>query len=252
MNLPSLIRRNMPNKAHTTGDYINLAQSLNESLGFGDSTGEDLTMKTMLLASMTNSYVEGSSHLTGISGQTVRNHLRDKDPERLLQINSGLIATMRGKGLFKNPVKVAIDWHDEMFYGDHETDGVIGTKNKAGTNYAYEYATASVVVENMRFAIAVIPVGKRTILAMVIMLLQIIQSHGIRISVLLMDGGFFSIDLINYLNSTGTNFIMHAPKMAKECNGKEMDMKYTTSSHNRRKRDQASFRLVSIYAYGRM
>lgn len=83
---------------------------------------------------MTNIYVEGSSELTGISGQTVRNHLRYKDPEGLLQINSDLIAIM----------KVAINWHDEMYYGNTETDGIIGTKNKAGTNYAYEYATASI------------------------------------------------------------------------------------------------------------
>ncbi|EQD76437.1 transposase, IS4 family protein, partial [mine drainage metagenome] len=94
-----------------------------------------------------------------------------------------------------------------MYYGDIEAEGVIGTKNKAGTNYAYEYATASIVVEGIRFVIAVIPVGKRTGLGMVSMLLDIIESHGIRISVLLMDGGFFSGDLINYLNSGKINFV---------------------------------------------
>ena len=66
------------------------------------------------MASVTNSYVEGSSHLTGISGQTVRNHLRDKDREKLLRINDDLIATMRDNGILRKQPKIAIDWRDEM------------------------------------------------------------------------------------------------------------------------------------------
>ena len=61
---------------------------------------------------------------------------------------------MREKGLFRKPLTVAMDWHDEMYYGDIDAYGVIGTKNKAGTNYAYEYATASIVVKGIRFVIA--------------------------------------------------------------------------------------------------
>ena len=251
MNLPTLKIRNMPDRAHTTPNYINFVQSIKESLNFGDSRSENLTLKTILLACMDNSYVEGSSQLTNISGQTVRNHLRDKNPEGLLQINADLIATMREKGLFRKPLIVAMDWHDEMYYGDIDAYGVIGTKNKAGTNYAYEYATASIVVKGIRFVIAAIPVMKRTILDMVSRLLDIIESHGIKISSLLMDGGFFSADLINYLNSIGMNFVMHAPKLGKECKGEEIDVEYRTSSHNRRKKDQASFSVVSIYGHTR-
>ncbi len=251
MNLPDLMIRNMPDRARTARDYINFVQSLKESLSFGNSRSEDMTLKTLLMASMTHSYVEGSSQLTGVSGQTVRNHLQNKNPERLLRINDDLIATMKDKGIFRKPLKIALDWHDEMYYGDRETDGIIGTKNKAGTNYAYEYATASIVVRNKRFAIAAIPVTERTILDMVVKLLDIIKSHGIRISVLLMDGGFYSIDLINYLISIGMNFVIHAPKLGKECKGEEIDMKYTTASHHRRKKDQSSFRVVSIYGHSK-
>ena len=51
--------RNMPDRASTTGDYINFVQSIKESLGFGNSRSEDATLKTLLMASVTNSYVEG-------------------------------------------------------------------------------------------------------------------------------------------------------------------------------------------------
>ncbi|MGC8505223.1 MAG: transposase [Thermoplasmata archaeon] len=57
--------------------------------------------------------------------------------------------------------------------------------------------------------------------------------------------------LINYLISIGMNFVIHAPKLGKECKGEEIDMKYTTSSHHRRKKDQASFHVVSIYGHSK-
>ena len=71
MNTPLSLMRNMPGRSFTTGDYINFVQQIRESTGFKNSKSENLTFNTILLASMTNSYVEGSSKLTGISGQTV-------------------------------------------------------------------------------------------------------------------------------------------------------------------------------------
>ena len=162
-----------------------------------------------------------------------------------------LCIIMLSQKIYRKPVIAAMDWHDVMYYCDIDADGVIGTKNKAGTNCAYEYATASIVVEGIRFVIAVIPVRERTNLDMVSMLLDIIESHSIGISSLQMDGGFFSADLINHLNSTGMNFIMHAAKLKKACGNVEVDMKYTTKVHHRRKSEHASFRVVSIYGHSK-
>ena len=130
MNTPLSLMGNMPGRSFTTGDYINFVQQIRESMDYKNSRSGNLAFNTILLASMTNSYVEGSSKLTGISGQTVRNHLRNKNPEGLLNINSGIIAMLKKKGVFRKPLKIAIDWHDEMYYGDIEADGVVGTKNK--------------------------------------------------------------------------------------------------------------------------
>ncbi len=40
---------------------------------------------------------------------------------------------------------------------------------------------------------------------------------------------------------------MHAPKLVKTCGNMETDKLYTTISHKRRKGEQATFRMVSIY-----
>ena len=47
------------------------------------------------------------------------------------------------------------------------------------------------------------------------------------------------------------NFIIPVPKLGKECKEEKRDMKHTTSSHHLRKKDQATFRMVSIYGHSR-
>ena len=235
MESTQIMRITMPHREIDARYSLNFFRSLSGSLGFKESRGQDLTFRTLLLASMTNSYVGGTSQVTGVCGQTVRNHLKEKNADTLLQINHDMIATLRERGVLKKPLMVAMDWHDEMYYGNLETEGIIGTKNSRGSNYAYEYATASIVVRGLRFVVAVIPVKKRSIPNMVQAVLKIISELGIGIRVILMDGGFYSIDAINYLISSNIMFIMHAPKLVEACEG-ETDRLYITRSHKKRKR----------------
>ncbi len=243
-----LMKSTMPHKETDVKSCLNFFGSLSKALGFKNSRSEDLTFKTLLLASLSNSYVEGSSQVTGACGQTVRNNLREKKPDTLLQISHDMIATLTEMGILKKPLIVALDWHDEMYYGSLEAEGIIGTKNNRGTNYAYEYATASIVVKGLRFTIAVIPVKQRSAVGMIRTVMEIIDELGIKISILLMDGGFFSVDAINYLISSKVMFIIHAPKLAKAYGYDVSDSMYTTNSHKKRKKDQATFRMVSIYS----
>ena len=251
MNLTTLMRGNIPHREIDARLCIKFSESMHDSLGHGSGKNDAMALDTLVMASMTNGYVEGSSQLTGSCGQTVRNHLRDGNPDLLLQINHDLISTLRETGMLRKPLIVAMDWHDEMYYGDSGTEGITGTRNSRGTNYAYEYVTASIVVKGMRFVIAVEPVSDRIILGMVSGLLEIVRSVGIGIGMLLMDGGFFSIDAINYLIRAGVPFIMHAPKLRNACGPNETDELYTTRSHRRRRGEQATFRMVSVHGKDR-
>ena len=76
---------------------------------------------------------------------------------RLLRVNRVLVDRMRRLGAFSKPLILAIDWHDEMYYGDPGADGVVGTRPKKGSHYAYRFASASVVVDGERLTIAVTP-----------------------------------------------------------------------------------------------
>jgi hypothetical protein len=43
--------------------------------------------KVIVLSSITNSYVEGTASSVDVCGQTVRNNLKQQDPERVLKYN---------------------------------------------------------------------------------------------------------------------------------------------------------------------
>jgi hypothetical protein len=48
--------------------------------------------------------------------QTVRNNLKEQDPESVLKYNEEVIKKMKEMGAFRKHVIVAMDWHDIMFY----------------------------------------------------------------------------------------------------------------------------------------
>lgn len=210
----------------------------------GARCGDDV-VRVVLLASLNNGYVEGSAETLGLCGQTVRNHLRYQDSSRFLLVNSELVEWMRSLGAFSKPLPLAIDWHDEMYYGDPEAEGVVGTQPKKGSHYAYRFATASVLVDGERMTIAAVPMRNEPVLEHVKKLLSYIFERGIKVKLLLLDRGYHSIDLIRYLNSLGIDYIMHIPAFIKGLNEGE-DRTYTTRGHGRRKDEQVSFRLVTL------
>ena len=81
-----------------------------------------------------------------------------------------------------------------MYYGDHEeTPMVIGTMHRDGSNYAFKYLTASVLVDGERLIVAV--TGLRLVSELASSAEQIVrklrEDLAIRIRYLVFDGGFF-------------------------------------------------------------
>lgn len=49
----------------------------------------------------------------------------------------------------RKAVSIAIDWHDQMYYGDYEkTPMVNGTERKARSSYAFQFLTVSLLVDD--------------------------------------------------------------------------------------------------------
>jgi hypothetical protein len=65
-----------------------------------------------------NNYIEGCANTLHVCGQTVRNNLKKQDPQHLLEVNQQIIKEMKKKGALSKQLILAVDWHDEMYYGN--------------------------------------------------------------------------------------------------------------------------------------
>jgi hypothetical protein len=115
--------------------------------------------------------------------------------------------------LFGKCVAVAIDIHEIPYYGEVNNPFIMGCKHKNGTSYCYKYATIDTVEKNQRFTLKAIPLtplsnDNETIITN---LLQHAMKY-VHVKYVLLDRGFFSVDVIKALESLKLKYIMPAIK----------------------------------------
>jgi putative transposase len=99
-----------------------------------------------------------------------------------------------------------IPYHGEPFRDPAE---VYRSRAKDGTSHFHAYATAYVVLKGQRFTVALTAVAKGEPLKEVVRrLLRQARSVGVRPSLLLLDRGFYSVEVIRYLQAARYSFLM--------------------------------------------
>lgn len=149
------------------------------------------------------------------SDQTIRNALADSLPEIAeLQRRLNLaLAWKLPKALRRKARKVAIDltlipYHGLPFRCEKE---IYRSNPKSGTTHFHAYATAVVVHNGHRYTLALMRVEQGEKMKEVVQeLLRIVRRRGVKVKVLLLDKGFFSVDVISYLKHAKHAFIIPA------------------------------------------
>lgn len=162
--------------------------------------------------------------------QTVRNALDEALPdmaelERRLNLS---LATELPKALKRKPRRVAIDLTLTPYHGQPLSDPkeIYRSSPKSGTTHFHAYATAAVVHQGHRYTLALVHVERGEKMKEVVKrLLAIVRRRGVRVRFLLLDKGFFSVEVIAYLKRAGHGFIIPAvvrgrkPKARKPATG---------------------------------
>jgi putative transposase len=129
------------------------------------------------------------------------------------QLNAALAAEVP-RHVRRQSQEVAIDYHDRPYYGKGEQAQELWVRGKAkdGTTRFYRVATAYLILSGLRVTLAVHfvlpdddPVG------VVDGLLRCIHAQGIEVSCLLLDKGFESIAMMEYLTRTGQAALIACP-----------------------------------------
>jgi len=110
--------------------------------------------------------------------------------------------------------EVAIDYHDRPYYGKGAQDQEVWMrgKAKAGTTRFYRVATASLVLNGLRVTLTlhfVLP-GDDTVSILAILLSRV-KTQGLQVSCLLLDKGFASVAVMDYLTHQGQAALIACP-----------------------------------------
>jgi putative transposase len=127
-------------------------------------------------------------------------------------INRALVADVP-RPLRKRKQRVAIDLHLVPYYGLPFKDlkEIYRSQAKAGTHNFHAYASAYVVFHGQRFTVALTPVEYGEDMKDIVQrLLTRVRQTSIRLGLLLLDRGFYSIAVIRYLQRARVPFLMPA------------------------------------------
>lgn len=111
----------------------------------------------------------------------------------------------------KRPLALAIDLTLIAYYGRHALDDahIYRSQAKRGTHSFFAYATAYLILHGQRFTLAVIPVTRSASLKQVLQeVLAVVSKAGLKIGLLLLDRGFYSVEVIRYLQQARRPFLM--------------------------------------------
>lgn len=131
-----------------------------------------------------------------------------------------LLAKLIPQGLGKRGCRVAFDLVALPYHGtvdEAHQDEVCRSKAKGGTTHFFTSATAYAVVRGRRYTLAMCRVrAKQTMDHVVRTLLERLATLGIRIKLLLLDRGFYSVRVIQDLITAELPCIMPAVKRGKK------------------------------------
>ena len=156
------------------------------------------------------------------SGPTVLGNLASQcsDLDVLEGHLNDLLARLLPKGVGKRERRVAVDLVALPYHGtgdEAHQDEVCRSKAKCGTTHFFTYATAYAVVRGRRYTLALCRVRATQSMDYVLRtLLARLVTLGIRMKLLLLDRGFYSVRVIQDLITCALPFIMPAVKRGKK------------------------------------
>jgi hypothetical protein len=153
-----------------------------------------------------------------VGAETIRGYFNQQlKVENLLDlqesVNSALMASVN-PDLKRQKLEVAIDFHDQSYYGKMEqSEGLwVGAEAKNGTTKVYRVASLYVIKNGHRLTLAIkFVVPGETTKEVVEYLLNQLKRLEIEARMLYLDRGFGSIEIARYLKEIGQTAIIACP-----------------------------------------
>src|SRR5271165_698899 len=157
------------------------------------------------------------------SEETIRKALIASMPEFVelqRQLNRALAGRLP-RTLRRRSQRLAIDLTLIPYHGEHFRDEneIYRSQAKDGTSHFHAYATAYVILKGQRFTVALTAVTKGEPMKDVLQrLLKQARSVGVKARLVLLDRGFYSVEVIRYLQTARQPFLMPVVIRGKKAN----------------------------------
>ena len=194
-----------------------------QAVGYECTT--EMVLDVLIRAAVNRQTIETVCHnLTGVvDGETIRGYLNEQIRVEGLAHLERQSNQMLGAGLprrlWKSPLEIAIDLHDEPFYG-HSPELLAltcGGEADKGTTRFFRVATAYVIFKDMRLTLALLFVQPEDDLAEIVAaLLRRLRILGVKVRRLYLDKGFCSIPMMRCLAQTGWPALLSCPIRGKK------------------------------------
>ena len=131
--------------------------------------------------------------------------------QRLQKLVNQTLAEQLPKNLYKTSKRLAIDlvlipYHGRYCYHVNE---IYRSHPKSGTSHFHAYATVCVLHKGFRYTVALAPVVKGEEMKTIVKRLpDQCKSIGLKCKLLLLDRGFYSVNVISYLKHAQVPFVM--------------------------------------------
>jgi Transposase DDE domain len=212
---------------HTLHDTMTIVRQQFTLTATGYLCQTDDLWRILLTAAARHSTIEAACAdlLTAPASNTVRGYLAAQlTPQTIGDLErrwNDTLALLVPEWLYARPQEIALDFHDEPYYGrtdpDDPNNWVCRGEARAGTTRFYRCATAYIMQRNVRLTLAVVFVKPSDDTVRVLdRLLARVQAAGIRIKCLYADKGFCSIPLLRRLLSLRLPAIIATPVRGKQ------------------------------------
>jgi hypothetical protein len=197
----------------------------------GTKASTEMAFEVMVHAASTKQSIEAScAELVGsAASNTLRAYMNEAFVVEGLtaledEVNTALAAKLP-KQIRKYKREVAIDIHDQPFYG--KDTGLLSYASrgqaKAGTTYFYRIASVYLILDGLRFTLAVTFVyGERNLAECIAELINQVKALAVRIGCLYLDRGFASIEVYDYLTQAHIPALIACPIRGKHAGTKAL------------------------------
>ncbi len=148
---------------------------------------------------------------SGTSRRQAAKPLESLDLKATLENVNKQLQKLARKKFGGQSIPVSMDLHDVPYHGKYFEDAneVRGGKQKDGTRRFHGFATAYANVNGKRFTLAIIFVPNHTRMDCVVReLMRLVAKAGVGVELLLLDKGYYSVNVIRLLKRLNVSFIM--------------------------------------------